>query len=409
MTDLVIVSEAADGRGGASLAAIASAKAFAATGMNVHFFAATGPISSDLATIRTFVLADGYDLMKASPLERARTSFWNSGAASAFRDFVRELSPETTLVHVHSFAVQLTASVIDVARMMGFPIVLTAHDYVIACPYSGFYNYNTGAPCGKTAQSLACAVTLCTESKNPVGKLWHLAKARVQSGRGGVPSEIDHLVFPSDFCRSILRPYLSEKVPTTVVRNVVDIPKQAPRELGRDAPFLFVGRMTREKGALLAAQAARQIGAPLTIVGTGPEETEVAQAYPDVKMFGWQDREGVTSAMRAARALVFPSRWFESTPGLVVEEARAVGLPCIVSDITAAAYCVRQGIDGLHFQSGNAEHLAAQMLALMDDRVATAMGLAAHKAFWADSSTPPEHVEATRAVYRDVWARRKQT
>ena len=82
------------------------------------------------------------------------------------------------------------------------------------------------------------------------------------------------------------------------------------------------------------AEAARKIGMIPTYVGDGPIAHEIAARYPEARMLGWMDPAGVHRAMRAARALVFPSLWFEGQP-LTVMEAKGLGVPVIVSDACA--------------------------------------------------------------------------
>ena len=109
--------------------------------------------------------------------------------------------------------------------------------------------------------------------------------------------------------------------------------------------------------------------------------------------------------MRSARALVFPSRWFEVV-GMVVEEAHAMGLPTIVSDVSAATEMVSDGREGLHFRSGSAVDLAEKMGMLLDDAVANQMGEVAFQRFWANPPTLARHARETRKVYDQVWSER---
>jgi glycosyltransferase involved in cell wall biosynthesis len=404
---VVVVADAADAKGGASKVAIESARLLAQSGIDVRLFAATGPfepLGEPLPNLRAHTLADGFNLMRASAPVRAVHSLWNRPAAEAFGEMLQDLSPAETVVHVHSFQVQLTASVVHAAHGRGFPLVVTSHDYGLACPYSGFYDYNTGAPCGRRALSLGCATTLCNGSRSVAGKLWHVVKGGVQRGVGKVAERADHLAFVSDFSREILAPYLPPGKPTSVIPNPIDLPQGPPRKLEPGAPFLFVGRLTREKGGLLAAQAAAALGVPLLVAGTGPEEEELREACPSVRMLGWQSPQQVREWMRHARALVFPSRWYEGQP-LTVQEAQSVGLPVISSDVCAASGTISHGEDGLLFRSGDLDDLKRQMDLLTDDALACALGQAAYDRYWCDPPTNDRHLRATLQVYADVLGR----
>ncbi len=114
--------------------------------------------------------------------------------------------------------------------------------------------------------------------------------------------------------------------------------------------IIFVGRLSPEKGAFVYAEAARRAKLRPTFVGDGPIAGEIARRYPEARLLGWQDAEGVRSAMRAARALVFPSLWYEGQP-LTVLEAKGLGVPVIVSDACAGREEVEDGVTGLWFKS----------------------------------------------------------
>ncbi len=404
---VVLVSEAADGKGGASLAALNSALILARAGLHVRFFAGTGPFCPPEpapANLQAMVLTDGVDLVRAPLLKRATQSLWNETAADRFAAFVADLDPASTIVHVHTFQHQLTGSVVRMASDLGFPVVFTAHDYGLACPYSGFYHNANGAPCGKRALSLGCATTLCTEGRSVPGKAWHLAKGLTQRGPGQVPKAFRHVAFVSEFSRQILRPYLPERTPTSIVRNPIPIEPGPPRVLQPEAPFLYVGRLTREKGVVTLARAAGLAKVPVEFIGTGEMADSVKEANSNAVMLGWLSPGEVRERMRAARALVFPSQWYE-TQGMTVVEAQAVGLPIIVACGCAATEAVRDGEDGYHFEPGNVEDLARKLLQ-MDDQTATRMGLAAHQKLWANPPTPELHLEQTLAMYDSVLGAR---
>ena len=115
-------------------------------------------------------------------------------------------------------------------------------------------------------------------------------------------------------------------------------------------------------------------------------------------------RRGVQTALRNARALVFPSLWFEGQP-LTVLEAKALGTPVIVSDVCAGREEVEDGVTGLWFRSGDSTDLARALRTIADDATVVRMSNASHEAYWADAPTLSRHVERIIDIYRGMLMR----
>ena len=96
---------------------------------------------------------------------------------------------------------------------------------------------------------------------------------------------------------------------------------------------LYAGRITREKGADLLADAfllarARDPRLRLVLVGGGPEEQRVRERVGEGAVFrGWLQGEALARAYAAADVFLFASR--TDTFGQVVLEAQASGLPVV--------------------------------------------------------------------------------
>ncbi|MBP0590995.1 glycosyltransferase family 4 protein [Paraburkholderia sp. LEh10] len=136
--------------------------------------------------------------------------------------------------------------------------------------------------------------------------------------------------------------------------------------------FLFVGRLSEEKGITTLIDAfgglGKQLpGAQLRIVGTGPLESALRKRVAErdmnrsVTFVGSLQDEPLSREYYGATCLVLPSR---SEPwGLVVNEALAHGCPVVVSDSCGCVpELVHEGVSGYAFNPGDVAGLQRTLL-----------------------------------------------
>ena len=143
---IVIVTDYAWVIGGASKVAILSAAALARRGYDTHHFSAVGPVAKELAEapVRVHCLEEQAILEQPSRLVAVQKGLWNRRANHAFIDFLKEFSPQDTLVHFHQWTKALSPSIFAPVLARGFRFVVTLHDYFACCPNGGFLVYPKG-------------------------------------------------------------------------------------------------------------------------------------------------------------------------------------------------------------------------------------------------------------------------
>ncbi len=213
--------------------------------------------------------------------------------------------------------------------------------------------------------------------------------------------EVRHFITLSEISEAVLKPFLPPDAAVYRVPNPIDVIQEEPVGVGRNVQFVSVGRLSAEKGLTLFAQAAKELGCEATFVGEGPSRDEIKNIYPQARITGWQARQEVTNYLRSARALVFPSLWYEAQP-LAVLEAAALGIPAIVPDQCAAREMVEPDVTGLWFRSGDSSDLREKIATLQDPIVAERMGRAAYERYWKHAFTMDRHLASLEACYRSV-------
>lgn len=401
--NVVILSDFAHVAGGAEKVALVSARALADRGVRVTVLAAIGPVAEELRGVDNLdvVCLEQQPFFKSAGRVATLTKvFWNTEARAALQGILAPLNPVETVVHAHSYLKLLSSSTLDFAIGAGFPTALTLHDYGIACPQQNFYDNGSGDICRRKPLGLACATRQCTPRSYPV-KAGLLVRGFIQQRVARLPQRLDAYIAVSRFSHDVLRPYLPAATPVYPVRNPVELDRSERVPAEANAPFAFVGRLTREKSPELLAQAASLVRAEALFVGDGEQRGAVEAACPSATITGWIDSSEVADHTRAARAICVTSKWYEAAP-LVVFDAQSQGIPLVVSDACAAQEFVEDGVTGLLFRSGDAQHLADQLSRLADADLVERMSRTSYERFWADPPTVAAHLDELLDAYRHM-------
>lgn len=397
---VVIVNDRAVPKGGASAVALRSAVALKRAGLPVTVLAGGEAVWPELtaAGVET-VLVETSEIGDESVRGKAALrALWNRDAARGLTALLARLPRAGTIVHIHSWGKGLSPSVFAAAHRAGAPIVATLHDYGFVCPNAGLHVFPTGKPCELRPMSAACLASDC-DARSRLHKLWRIARQFSLAQIARAPRIVDRLISVSDYAAGIYRPFLPPDKPLTVVPNPIMATDRGPAEPASSRDFVFVGRLSREKGAVLFAEAAARLGLAPVFVGEGELAAQVLARCPQATITGWLDPEGVTARIRAARAVVLPALWRE-TQGMVVPEALANGVPVVVSSGTAPASAVRDGDTGLIFDNGDIDDLCRALGRLLaDDQIVRRMGGTAYAEYWAQPADMERHLTGLMEVY----------
>jgi glycosyltransferase involved in cell wall biosynthesis len=122
--------------------------------------------------------------------------------------------------------------------------------------------------------------------------------------------------------------------------------------------------------------------------------------YPDAQMLSWLQSSEIVSLLRRSRALVFPSRCYE-TSGLVCAEALANGVPVIASSATAAADLIEHRANGAIFAPDDQQGLVESLRRVANAHVAARASEAAYRRYGAAPLTLERHVTRLVQLYNE--------
>jgi glycosyltransferase involved in cell wall biosynthesis len=142
-----------------------------------------------------------------------------------------------------------------------------------------------------------------------------------------------------------------------IVYPPVDTVFNHPADVASESHFLIVSALVPYKRIDLAIAACEQIGAPVRIVGDGPERKRLAQqAGAGVTFLGWQSPDEIRDEYRRAAAVILPG---EEDFGIVPVEAQACGCPTVALARGGALETVTDGVTGVLFDQPTVQSLTA--------------------------------------------------
>lgn len=335
---------------------------------------------------------DNHAIATMGRLDLLGQTLWSRPARAEFSALLRSFQPD--VVHVHNTFPLISPSVYWAASELGVPVVQTLHNFRLMCPQAMFLR--NGQVCEDCLGRVPWrgAVRGCyRESRLQSSVLASMVS--MHRALGTWQNKITRYITLNDFCRNkfIAGGLPAERI--VVKPNFVDFSPPIPVDRRN---FLFVGRLSAEKGIDTLVAASRMVeAASVQVAGTGPEAGLLSSA-PNINALGALSRDEVRLRMCGAIALVMPSIWYE-TFGMVAIEAFAAGLPVIASRIGSLAALVEDRVTGLLFESGDPVSLAdALRWALDHPAEMAAMGKAA-RAHYEANFTAGQNYQQLLAIY----------
>ena len=330
-------------------------------------------------------------------------SMWNPRAARRAVTTLGGVRPD--VAHVHNTWFALSPSVLAPLRAKRVPVVMTMHNYRLACANSLLLR--DGAPCESCLDRgpWPAVQHRCYRNSTLMSAVSATGIA-VHRRVGTWPRLVDRFVVLSDFARSrFIRAGLPEDRMVRGSNFVGDPgPRAAPPSMSN--VVLFVGRISAEKGLHVLLEAWRQaapVGLRLEIIGDGPahDELQLAHAHTDAVTFhGRLSGAEVMRRLLMARTLVIPSIWYEGQP-VTALEGMAAGTPLLVSQIGGLPEVLGSAPAGTTFPPGDVDGLAEHLGGLTDDALVDARGAAARERYLS-RYTVPTAVARLEAIYEEA-------
>lgn len=329
--NVIIINDFNYVQGGASKVAIETAKLLRDKKIKVYFFSAVNKKEENLEGI-TYITTNQKEALKENnKIKGIINGIYNFKAKKELKKLLKKLNKEETIIHIHGWTKALSSSVFDIAFKMKFKVVLTLHDYFSACPNGGYFNYKENKICNIRPLSLKCIKCNC-DSRNYGFKIYRLIRQFMQNKVVRLNKRLQYAIGISNLNIEILKPTLNSKIKLKKIYNPIEFEDNDKKiDNTKNDYYLYVGRITKEKGVDLFCKAITELGFKGIAVGDGSEKNRLQKQYPNIEFTGWKNKDEVKKYMLGAKCLIFPSLWYEGAP-LTPLESMSYGIPCLVSD-----------------------------------------------------------------------------
>jgi glycosyltransferase involved in cell wall biosynthesis len=311
----------------------------------------------------------------------------------AFNRILDDFKPD--IVHLHNIHSYLSPVLAQLAKKRGCRVVWTLHDYKLVCPsYACLLNEK---PCERC---IGHSKTHVLKNRCMKGSLAASAMAWLEAQkwkRNKLEEVTDAFICPSEFMASKMKKDGFNPEKLHVVCNHIDpeklesmlnaqcsmhnaqceselTSKLAKRQTSEAANqrgdyFVYVGRLSPEKGVETLLDVASKLPFTLKIAGDGPMLDQLKQQYSEnhnIEFCGRLDARQVAELLCKARFSVMPSECYDNNP-LGVIESLCAGTPVVGARIGGIPELLDKD-NGMAFTSGDRNELAHAIKAAFDKK-----------------------------------------
>lgn len=401
-------------RGGAERAYFDMADVLTQAGHEVAFFSMQHPENRSTVWSGYFASGVEYEGNESQglwyKLRAVMRIWWNNEAQQNLEALIDDFRPD--VAHLHNIYHQLSPSIIWTLKKQGIPVVMTLHDYKLICPNYSLFVRGKVWEKSKQKKYYACVLDTCVK-ESLLKSLVCTIEAYMHDMLGSY-RKVDIFIAPSLFLIQKFREFGFTKEIRFVSQPILEASSSVDADISipeSAAPFVFFGRLSKEKGVDIALRAMTYYAgaSQLCIVGSGPEEAYLQGlakklgVEKKVQFTGPKYDKELTDIVKQAKAIILPSIWYENMP-YVLAESFGLGKVVIASRMGGITERIADGENGFLFVSGDAKELASKMIAVdaLSTEALMMVGTNAQKSL--TSFTKQSYLENLESIYRELLA-----
>lgn len=378
-------------RGGDCVVAMNLEKLLKKAGHEVAVFAMQYPENIDSGWNSYYPTQVDFSGSLGKKLKAAKRLMGWGDIKPAFNKILDDFKPD--VVHLHNIHSYLSPVLAQLAKKRGCRVVWTMHDYKLVCPsYACLLNEK---PCEKCIGNSKMHVLKNRCMKGSLAASVMAYAEACKWNRNALDEITDAFICPSQFMASKMKKDGFNPEKLHVVCNHIDPEKlesmhNAERESEltselassklakwqtgeaasqRSDYFVYVGRLSPEKGVETLLDVASKLPYTLKLAGDGPLLNQLKQQYCEnhnIEFCGRLDSKQVAELLCKARFSVMPSECYDNNP-LGVIESLCAGRPVVGARIGGIPELLSQD-NGIAFTSGDRNELADAIKTAFDKK-----------------------------------------
>ncbi|MGB8114844.1 MAG: glycosyltransferase family 4 protein [Candidatus Sulfotelmatobacter sp.] len=336
-------------------------------------------------------------------LGMAASAVYSWEARHRIRAMVAEFRPD--VAHVRNIYHHLSPSILWELKAQKIPVLYHLNDFKVLCPNYNLVSHGEACERCKNGRFWQALTEKCYDGFG--ARAFLVSEAYVHKWLGTYQECVDCFLAPSQFVRNKFAEHGWDASRFEVLPHFQRVQPDPASSPEGNAPLLYFGRLSREKGIDDLLHAMRQLpNLRLTIAGEGPEQERLRQLSArmelrNVQFAGKLRGTELDQAIAESRATILPSHAYE-TFGKTILESYARARPVIATDLGSRRELVHEGATGLLYQVGNVGELAQAIQFLSDQPELThKMGLAGREIV-RQRYSPEAHYETLIALYQHV-------
>ena len=344
-------------------------------------------------------------------LERGRQvahAIYSFETRTKLRRMIQEFRPD--VAHVRNIYHHLSPSVLWELKSQGVPVLYHLNDFKLLCP--SYNMVSKGRVCEQCRGGQFWRVITEGCYPGPLGSgIVLAAEAYTHRWLHTYERCVDQFLAPSRFVKDKLVENGWNQNRIDVLPHFQPVPEDSSIEPEADAPILYFGRLSAEKGVKDLIRAMQRLPkVRLQIAGDGPERAQLEAlaarlGLENIEFLGHLSGGDLQQLIARCRFSVLPSHAYE-TLGKTILESYAQGRPVVASDLGSRRELVEEGVTGLLYRVGDIDQLAGAISFLYERPTLAAEMGAVGREFVREHHAPELHYRALIQLYEELSTHR---